>query len=58
MFGCNINVDRGLINGAMAVVRSIEWPTLRRDRRQIEFKQAVFIIFNDPTIYGNQGIGV
>lgn len=50
----NINVSHGLVNGAMGVVRKLEWPALRRDQLDSgELPQAVFIEFDDRTIYGN-----
>lgn len=47
----NINISKGLVNGAMGVVHSIEWPCLRRDQLEDgELPAAVFIKFDDTTI--------
>uniref|UniRef100_A0A2H1V3D6 SFRICE_031991 n=1 Tax=Spodoptera frugiperda TaxID=7108 RepID=A0A2H1V3D6_SPOFR len=56
----NINVDHGLVNGAMGVIRKIDWPALRREQLEPgELPQAIFVEFDDATITGNKpGIGV
>lgn len=56
----NINVNHGLVNGAMGVIRRIDWPALRRQQLEPgELPQAVFVEFDDPSITGNlPGIGV
>lgn len=56
----NININHGLVNGAMGVIRKIEWPALRREQLEVgELPQAVFLEFDDHSITGNQpGIGV
>ncbi|XP_063625265.1 ATP-dependent DNA helicase PIF1-like [Cydia splendana] len=48
----NINVGHGLVNGAMGVIKKIEWPALRRDQLEPgELPQAVFIEFDDKSKY-------
>lgn len=56
----NINVNHGLVNGAIGIIRKSEWPALRRDQLQPgELPQAVFVEFDDRSIRGNTGgIGV
>lgn len=56
----NINVNHGLVNGAMGVIRKFEWPALRRDQLETgELPQAVFVEFDDLTIKNNEpGVGV
>lgn len=56
----NINVNQGLVNGAMGVIRRIDWPALRRQQLEAgELPHAVFVEFDDSSITGNQpGIGV
>ena len=56
----NINVNHGLVNGAIGIIRKIEWPALRRDQLQPgELPQSVFVEFDDRSIRGNTaGIGV
>lgn len=56
----NINANHGLVNGAMGIIRRIDWPALRR--KQLEpgkLPQAVFVELDDTSITGNlPGIGV
>lgn len=58
----NLNIGHGLVNGAMGVVRTIEWPALRRDQLEPgELPQAVFVEFDDRSIHGNtigQGVKI
>lgn len=56
----NININHGLVTGAMGIVRSIEWPALRRDQLESgELPQAVYVEFDDLTIKENlPGVGV
>ncbi|KAL0892661.1 hypothetical protein ABMA27_014384 [Loxostege sticticalis] len=47
----NLNVNKGLVNGAMGVVKAFEWPALRRDQlEQGEQPSAVLIQFDDASI--------
>lgn len=51
----NINVNHGLVNGAMGVIRRIDWPALRRQQLEAgEMRQTVFVEFDDLSITGNQ----
>ncbi|KAF9407745.1 hypothetical protein HW555_012336 [Spodoptera exigua] len=56
----NINVNHGLVNGAMGIIRRIEWPSLRREQLEPgELPQAVFVEFDDRSVKGNElGVGV
>ncbi|CAG9789627.1 unnamed protein product [Diatraea saccharalis] len=56
----NFNVTHGLVNGAMGVIRAIEWPALRRDQLEPgELPQAVYIELDDKAIKNNvPGVGV
>ncbi|KAF9419793.1 hypothetical protein HW555_003792 [Spodoptera exigua] len=35
----NINVNHGLVNGAMGIIRRIEWPSLRREQLEPDVHQ-------------------
>lgn len=56
----NMNINHGLVNGAMGVIRKIEWPALRREQLEIgELPQAIYLEFDDSSITGNHpGVGV
>lgn len=58
----NLNVNNCLVNGAMGVIRRLEWPALRRDQLEVgELPQSVFIEFDDKTIplnYENIGVRI
>ncbi|CAH0669364.1 unnamed protein product [Spodoptera exigua] len=56
----NINVNHGLVNGAIGIIRRIEWPSLRREQLEPgELPQAVFVEFDDRSVKGNElGVGV
>ncbi|GBP29088.1 hypothetical protein EVAR_10904_1 [Eumeta japonica] len=48
MLGCNININHGLVDDAMGMIRNIEWPALHRDQLEmIEIPEAVFLEFGD-----------
>uniref|UniRef100_A0A2A4JST8 ATP-dependent DNA helicase n=1 Tax=Heliothis virescens TaxID=7102 RepID=A0A2A4JST8_HELVI len=47
----NISVSEGLVNGAIGIIKKIEWPTLRRDQlEEGELPEAVLIKFDDDSI--------
>ncbi|KAI5632228.1 PIF1-like helicase domain-containing protein [Phthorimaea operculella] len=47
----NLNINRGLVSGAMGVVKKLIWPALRRDQLEDgELPNAVLIQFDDSTI--------
>ncbi|GBP96327.1 ATP-dependent DNA helicase PIF1 [Eumeta japonica] len=47
----NINVNQGLLDGAMSVIRKIVWAALRRDQLEVgELLQAVFVRIEPSTV--------
>ncbi|KAL0868792.1 hypothetical protein ABMA27_008224 [Loxostege sticticalis] len=50
----NISVSDGLVNGAMGIVKTIKWPSLRRDQlEEGELPDCILVKFDDESI-GNR----
>lgn len=53
----NLNIHRGLVNGAMGIVKGIDWLALRRDQLEPgELPAAVHVTFDDNTIKPDEQI--
>lgn len=47
----NISVSDGLVNGAMGIVKTIKWPSLRRDQlEEGELPDCILVKFDDGSI--------